>query len=199
MILFSFNSCKSALEAMYGVRNVSHLDKEMVVDIISKDDVLKQQENYYLDSNFVDFCCSHFSGNYKILHDFLQPMQALYFDSSGRLISWHLNCYAGGFPNLKWNRGDVFATFPPKSPRPLTDSITLNSILPYLKKFDSLNYSKPAQVAPLTIVVFWNYQFFRQSKRLINLVVQNLKLNADKRQSRIIFVNTDLMYVNWAE
>lgn len=185
---------------MYGVRNVSKLDKEMVVDIISKDDVLKKQENYYLDSNFVDFCYSRFSGNYKIQHDFLQPMQAFYFDSLGRLLSWHLNCYAGGFPNLKWNRDNIFGTFPPKSPRPLTDSIALNSILPYLKKFGRLNYSKPAEASPLTIVVFWNYQYFRQSKRLINLVEQNLKLNVDKEQSRMIFVNTDLMkYENWVE
>ncbi|HET8573337.1 MAG TPA: hypothetical protein VFL76_05650 [Edaphocola sp.] len=198
-ILFLFSSCNSIVGAMYGERDVSKLDKKMVVGIISRDDVLKQQENYYLDSNFVDFCYSHFPENHKILHDFLQPMQALYFDSSGRLISWHLNCYAGGFPNLKWNRGDVFATFPPKSQRPVTDSVSLAVILPYLKKFDSLNlnYSKPGQSSPLTIVVFWNYQMFKQSKRLIDLVEQNLKLNADKRQPRMIFVNTDLMYVNW--
>src|SRR5690606_29371273 len=113
--------------------------------------------------------------------------QALYFDSLGHLLSWHLNCYAGGFPNLKWNRGNVFAAFPPKSPRPLTDSVSLNSVLPYLKKFDHLNYSRRAEASPLTIVVFWNYQLFRQSKRLINLVEQNLKLNADKRHPRMIF------------
>jgi len=200
MMLFSLNSCNSIVGALYGERDVSKLDKKTVIGIISKDDVLKQQENYYLDSNFADFCYSHFPENHKVLHDFLQPMQALYFDSSGRLISWHLNCYAGGFPNLKWNRGDVFATFPPKSQRPLTDSISLNSILPYLKKFEHLNYSKPIQSSPMTIVVFWNYQLFRQSKRLINLVEQNLKLNTDKRQARMIFVNTDLMkYANLVE
>lgn len=47
-------------------------------------------------------------------------------------------------------------------------------------------------------VVLWNYRYFRQSKRLVNLVEQNLKLNAGKEQSGMIFVNTDLMkYEDW--
>lgn len=199
LLLLSFNSCHSILGVIYGMKDTSKLDKEMIVDIISQNSTLKGNEEYYLDSNFVDFCYLRFSENHQILHDFLQPMQALYFDSLGNLISWHLNCYAGGFPNLKWNRGNVFATFPPKSQRSITDSVFLETILPYLKKFDKLNYSKPAQLSPLTIIIFWNYQAFRQSKRLISLVKKNLKLNVNKKQPRLIFVNTDLMYLNWED
>lgn len=194
MVLISYTSCKSILGDIYGVKDISRLDKEKVIDIIAKDGILSSNKNYYLDSTFVNYCQLRFSGNHQLLHDFLQPMQALYFDRSGNLISWHLNCYAGGFPNLKWNRGNVFSTFPPKSQRPITDSISLGTILQYLKKFEKWNYSKPTQSSQLTIVVFWNYQVFKQSKRLIDLVEKNLKLNANKERPNLIFVNTDLMY-----
>lgn len=197
VMLTLFSSCRSILGDIYGERDVSRLNEAMVENIISKDTILSNHQNYYLDSSFVNACYARFSGSRQLLHDFLQPMQALYFDSLGDLISWHLNCYAGGFPNLKWNRGNVFATFPPKSQRPVTDSISLKALQPYLRKFDKLSNYKPAQPAALTIIVFWNYQMFKQSKRLIDLVEKNLKLGGNKQMPKLVFVNTDLMYKNW--
>ena len=49
----------------------------------------------------------------KLLNNHLQMLQAMYFDRAGRLVSFHLNCYAEGFPNLKWNKYGAFNSFPP--------------------------------------------------------------------------------------
>jgi hypothetical protein len=42
-----------------------------------------------------------------------QFLQAVYYDAAGRQQSFHINCYAGGFPNLHWERNGIMAQFPP--------------------------------------------------------------------------------------
>jgi hypothetical protein len=119
----------------------------------------------------------------------LQPMQAMFFDSSGKLISYHINCFAGGYPNLNWNRNGNFDVFPAKTQAPCDSLITLSWLLPHFKpleypcvKMKDLNY---------TVIVFWSRWTGRQSRRLVEYVQKNMKLAPKETRIQILYVNTD--------
>ena len=119
----------------------------------------------------------------------LQPMQAMFFDSSGKLISYHINCYAGGYPNLNWNRNGNFDVFPAKTQAPCDSLITLSLLLPHFKplefpcvKMKDVNY---------TVIVFWSRWTGRQSRRLVEYVQKNMKLAPKETRIQIFYVNTD--------
>lgn len=120
----------------------------------------------------------------------IQPLQALYFDSTGKLICWYINCNAGGFPNLKWDRDSAFSRFPPKQQAPLDSFLTYDPLTGMINHIpDSLN-SPPISFAPTRIVVFWNRWMGRQSERLIELVQKN----AAGQKASIIYVNDDNLF-----
>jgi hypothetical protein len=130
--------------------------------------------------------------NPALAKNLLQPIQAMYFDSTGKLISYHINCYAGGYPNLNWNRNGNFDVFPAKTQAPCDSSITLSWILPHLKplelpcvKIKDLNY---------TVVVFWSRWTGRQSRHLVEFVQKNLKLASKATRIQIMYVNTDEIF-----
>ena len=59
-------------------------------------------DGYELDTSYYAFLLSHDKARYKEqINNHYQPLQALYFDKSGQLQSFQINCYAGGFPNLQ--------------------------------------------------------------------------------------------------
>lgn len=142
--------------------------------------------------SFVDEIEKIDSVNPKLAQDLLQPIQAMYFDSSGRLISYHINCYAGGYPNLNWNRSGNFDVFPVKTNAPCDSLVTLSWLLPFLKsveypcvKIKDLDY---------TVVVFWSRFTGRQSRHLVEFVQENLKLASKETRIQIMYVNTDEVF-----
>lgn len=132
------------------------------------------------------------SVNPKLAKDLLQPIQAMYFDSSERLISYHINCNAGGYPNLNWNRFGNFDVFPAKTNAPCDSLVTLSWLLPFLNpveypcvKIKDLDY---------TVVVFWSRFTGRQSRHLVEFVQENLKLASKETRIQIMYVNTDEVF-----
>ena len=130
--------------------------------------------------------------NPKLAKDLLQPIQAMYFDASGKLISYHINCYAGGYPNLNWNRNGNFDVFPAKTQAPCDSLMTLSWLLAHLKpveypcvKMKDLDY---------TVVVFWSRWTGRQSRHLVEYVQKNLKLASKETRIQIMYVNTDEVF-----
>jgi hypothetical protein len=128
----------------------------------------------------------------KLAQDLLQPIQAMYFDSSGKLISYHINCYAGGYPNLNWNRFGNFDVFPAKTNAPCDSLVTLSWLLPFLKpveypcvKIKDLDY---------TVVVFWSRFTGRQSRHLVEFIQKNIKLASKETRIQIMYVNTDEVF-----
>lgn len=128
----------------------------------------------------------------KLAKDLLQPIQAMYFDASGKLISYHINCYAGGYPNLNWNRDGKFEVFPAKTQASCDSLVSLTWLLPFLKpveypcvKIKNLDY---------TVVVFWSRWTGRQSRHLVELVQKNLKLASKDTRIQIMYVNTDEVF-----
>ncbi len=152
-------------------------------------DAIKQLKFFFpTDSLMADYNSGN--SNPKI-NDYLQPMQACYYDSTGKLISWFINCYAGGFPNLKWNKTGAFnQSFPPMPTMAPLD--TLQNLTQQLSLFIPVGKSEidSSTLATYTVVVYWSKTFGRQSKRLVKLVNKNLKLGQGKN-IRLYYVNGD--------
>jgi hypothetical protein len=61
-----------------------------------------------------------------------QPLQALYYNANGELSRFYVNCYAGGFPQLKWNRNGILNTFPPQHQAPVDSILSLKTLSNFL-------------------------------------------------------------------
>jgi hypothetical protein len=150
-------------------------------------------ENYELDTAFISLLSSLDTNKYKIQKkNHSQPLQALYYDKTGKLMSFQNNCYAGGFPNLNWNRNGILTTFPPGQQAPIDSIFSLDLQLKYLKlldhtekfSFDNSDY---------IVIVYWNRFMGRQSKRFIRFVQENSKI-AKGENVKILYANTDNVF-----
>ena len=193
-LIFSLTltSCSKVFLGIYGMKNISHVDEKVILKYGKKYNIPKQ-DSYELDTSYFSFLFSLDTIKYKSqIKNHYQPLQALYYDKDGYLRSFHINCYAGGFPNLKWDRNEIFSTFLPKEQAPIDSIVTLDTQLKYLQQLsqtekfsiDSLDY---------IIIVYWNRFMGRQSKRLIKFVQENEKLAIEKKV-KIIYVNTDNLF-----
>lgn len=153
-------------------------------------------KSFLLDTSFLTFARNIDTTQKEIINNHLQPLQALYFDKSGRLVSYHINCNAVGFPNLKWNKDGLFDTFPPKKRAPVDSLLTFKELLQFVRTFDNKavdpsGYAK----ADYNVVVFWSVFTGRQSKRFIELIKSNEKL-AKGKSVNVLFVNNDYLFVS---
>lgn len=209
LIIFSLlavflSSCNSIMMSFYGIKNPQTISDNEILYFAEKK--INTTENLYkIDSTFVKYInsfsnivdtswyCSINDTNQcksknRVQYDLQQPIQAMYFDKKGKLISYFTNCYAGGFPNLNWNKDNNFETFPPKSLANIHNDIIYNEIYPYLKV---INNNQNENEVDYIIIVFWNKFIQRQSLRLINLIQKNA---ADKNV-KIIYVNNNNFFV----
>jgi len=123
-----------------------------------------------------------------------QPLQILFFNREGKLVSFLNNCYAGGFPNLKWNRDHNLDTVPAKSTVPPDSLLTLHQLVDLISDLNG-NAVDPRSLADndYTVAVFWMTGFGRQSKRLIRMV--NEKYNSGNvLTGRVLFINDDGLF-----
>ncbi len=127
-----------------------------------------------------------------MISKYQQPLQAMYFDEEGKLVSFHNNCYAGGFPLLRWNKDGQFDKFIPTTTIPVTDTaLNLELLFRYLEPSDK---PTPFEKSKWTVVVFWCDFMLKQSKELIKITKRNLLLD-NSHSARILFVNTDNCFV----
>lgn len=120
----------------------------------------------------------------------VEPLQLLYYNAQGELVSFHINCYTGGFPNLKWDRDRAMQTFVPKQQAPLDNLLPLDSLYKYIlpsQHTETFSASKN----DYTVVVFWADYMGRQSKRLIKYAKKNVALAPKDNQVKVIYVNVD--------
>lgn len=171
--------------------------------VLPKDEILKQgskynipeNDSYELDSSFVEYLFSLDSIKYKIEQkNHFQPLQALYYDHTDQLKSFHINCNAGGFPNLKWNRFGTFDEFIPKQQTPLDSILPLQKHLEYFVPL-KINSSEEIIDFDFIIIIYWSRFMGRQSKRLIKVVQENVAQN-NTYKTKIIYVNNDNIFAN---
>jgi hypothetical protein len=107
-------------------------------------------------------------GDNQLLHDLYQPIQMMVYDSNHVLKSWEINCYAPGFPNLKWEKYINFDTIPPTPLR-------ANPYLEVLNKNVGFDFIVDLQGSKIALNKDYDYLFIayyslglrRQSKRLL--------------------------------
>jgi hypothetical protein len=178
-----------------GLHETKTLDKKTIQEYAEKNKI-PAADNFELDSMYIRFINSIDTLRYPVERkNHYQPLQALYYDQQGKLQAFIINCYARGFPNLKWNRGGIFDTFLPKQQAPV------DSILPL---YEHLKFIRPLPGAQrfvfgqneYTIIVYWNHFMGRQSRHLVEEVQKNLKL-AGNRKVRVIYVNNDNFFAKY--
>lgn len=194
LLFFGITSCSSIFTGMYGMKKTKIVDENTIARFAEKYNI-PASNNYEIDTAYFSYLFSLDTTQFKEeIKNHYQPLQALYYDNSGELKSFQVNCYAGGFPNLQWDRNEIMTTFPPKQQAPIDSIIPLETHLKYLKplsqteKIQTDNYD-------YIVIVHWNRFMGRQSKRLIRFVQDNRKTASDKNV-KIIYANTDNLFVD---
>jgi hypothetical protein len=187
--LTSLASCSLILSSAYGIKGVKTIDEKTIILYGNKYDI-PISNIYELDTSYYSFLRSEKTKNNSIrIKDHYQPLQALYFDSTGYAQSYQVNCWAGGFPNLNWDRDSILTTFPPKMQAPLDSLLTLDLQLSFLQPL-SVTGSFSVQDYDWVVVVYWNRYMGRQSKRFVRVIQDNSELES-KSKVKIIYVNND--------
>ena len=186
---FIFTSCTPVMLGLFGMKNSKTVDENTINRYSDKYNI-PLVDNYELDTSYISFLYSHDTAKYKSqIKNHYQPLQALYYDRSGHLQSFQVNCYAGGFPNLKWDRNGIMTEFPPKQQAQLDNLVPFEKQLKYLKPLSQTESFSESHY-DYFVIVYWSRFMGRQSKRLIEIVQENSKLASDKK-IKIIYANTD--------
>lgn len=188
LILSLFDSCQSIMFSIYGIREPQRMSQENIV-IKGKRYNINQEDIHIIDFSFFTFLDS-INRNainipiYDVIQNHCQPLQVMVFDSINRLCSYHTNCYAEGFPNLKWEGFDVF---PPTTATPIDTIITFDILKAHISHSqDSIIKNQKNY----TVIVFWTTFMGRQSKRLITLMQQKIP----KDKAKLIYINIDALF-----
>ena len=198
----------SPIMGIYGIRTPKELSEKRIYNHSNRLSI-PENEVYQLDTSYYSFLLSldtikddtlssdellQEKRNIKNqIKNHYQPLQALYFNKFGQLVSFQINCYAGGFPNLEWDRDSILTSFPPKVQAPLDSLVADSTLLRYL-----LPMSNSSEVtigeSDYVIFVFWCKFMGRQNKRFIRFIQENNKLSAENNV-KFVYINVDNFYV----
>ena len=157
---------------------------------------LPKEKTFRLDTNYIRYLFSFDTTRYADqIKNHYQPIQALYYDRNGQLVSFHINCYASaGIPgdsDLNWNQQNAFASFVPRTVAPVDSMLPLTQHLSFIK---TLGY-KPIDTTGFaafdyTVIVYWSKHYLgvKNSKNLIKIVSDNVALAGNKKVN-VIYVN----------
>ena len=196
LVLLALSSCSPVLMKMYGIRNPEHLNTATIAKT-AKQYGVPEKDLFVLDSSYLSFIFSQDSSKYIAqIKNHSQPLQALYFDKSKNFVSYYINCRAGGFPNLKWNRNGMLDTFLPHTQTPLDNIISFKQHLKFIRTLKNESVSTDTTNSDYYVIVYWNKFMGRQSKRLIQSIKENVKLSG--KSKKMYYVNTDNAYIEKA-
>lgn len=184
------SSCTSLFLGLYGMKTPKQLDNKQLQKEATRQGI-PIESVFRIDTNYWAYLEKYDSTFNVQVKNHSQPLQALYFDQNGQLFRFYVNCYAGGFPNLKWNRIGGFNQFPPLPQAPIDSLFQLNDVTAFILP---LSNGEAKTSGDTTIVVFWNRMMGRQSKRFIKFVKENAQLSLLPVQ--MLFVNTDDLFLN---
>lgn len=199
-ILLILSSCSPIL-GIYGVHNPKEINEQKITQY-SERHGMPNADLFELDSSYFSYLAAiELNSKDPLMTDSLkrkelknqvknhyQPLQALYFNKKGELESFQINCYAGGFPNLNWDRDSILTTFPPKFQAPLDSILSESKLISFLH---TLGNSAEIKLGAhdYIVYVFWNKFMGRQNKRFINFLQENSKLS--KENIRVVYINMD--------
>lgn len=190
LVLILFSGCSGIARAMMGIKKSKPLTEKRIARL-GKRYGIAADEAYQLDTAYLPYVLSLDTSKYKLqIKNHYQPLQALYYEPSGRLVFFYPNCYAGGFPNLNWNRAGTFETFLPRQQAPADSLVPLAKHAGFINDLNGEKIKLDTSPYDYIILVHWNRMMSRQSKRLIRYVRKNAKLAAGKK-IKFVFVNND--------
>ncbi len=176
---------------MYGIKDVKENDSARIEKFITENNYSKYT-NMVLQKPYSKFIRDKFQNDSTLIRYYLQPIQALYYNTKDSLISYHVNCNAGGFPNLKWDRNGYFNSYPPKTQTVVDENFVLSDIIPFLKDFKTSNQPTIKEGSNSRIIVIYSLMMERQSKNLIDFIVSNYSVA--KETPDLYLVNIDNLY-----
>lgn len=157
---------------------------------------LPKEKTFRLDTSYISYLFSFDTTKYADqVKNHYQPLQALYYNKSGQLVSFHINCYASNVPDnedLNWNQENAFASFIPKTVAPVDSILPLSRHLSFIRTFNH----KPIDTTGFSsfdyiIIIHWSKRWRnKDSKNLIEIVSDNAGLATNKKLN-IIYVNSD--------
>jgi hypothetical protein len=155
---------------------------------------IPEDNTFILDTSFESYFRKVGKVQEQIAHDHLQPLQVSVYNAKGDFIFFHINCYASGFPNLKWNDKGQFDSIPPHGgvfPDTTMDKVRHLSMILNFKIHQTVSddFSKYDYL----FIVHWNIFWKRQSKRLVKFLEQYKAMHPDFN-IKIIYVNNDNLY-----
>jgi len=180
------SGCSKILSNIAGLNEKKAVDEKTIL-LLSKENNIPTEDSFQLDTLYFSFLSVVYNASQRNNH--YQPLQALYYDKEGLLCVFIVNCYAGGFPNLKWNRNHALETFLPKQQAPVDSVLHLNLHLQFLKPMAGAKKIS-ASYNDYTLVVYWSRFMGRQSTRFIKAIQKNSKL-AQGKKVRVVYVNND--------
>lgn len=189
----ALNSCYPIM-AIYGIKTPKRINQKQI-EQISKRFELPPADVFELDTNFYSFLNFYDTTIFKLsIKNHKQPLQALYFNENAKLTSYQINCYAGGFPNINWERDSIFSAFPPKQQAPID---TLVSVYAQIKFLKPLTHSEKIQLDndEYLVFVYWSKFMGRQTKRFLKLIEKNKSFSLNEK-IRVIYINNDNSFVD---
>ncbi len=195
VFILSLGACSPIFNALYGIKNIKPMSDAKIITQ-AKEYKIPLEKVYQLDTSYTHYLKSFDStAHAQTVKNHYQPLQIIYFDATNQMVSYYANCYAGGFPNLNWNRFDGFSSFPPKTLAPLDTLFSVNKLLSYQLKVGSTQDSTQQSNYDYLVLVYWNRFLGRQSKRMIKLVQDNLKLSQSNK-IKVVYINNDNFFLN---
>lgn len=196
VIVLLLTSCSFIVNRMVGIRTVKIMDDKTITAAAQHFDI-PLKHVYAVDTNYLHALKTN-QQKYSptALNNHLQPLQALYFINGQYPESFQVNCYAGGLPNLNWERDGIMESFPPKIQAPLDSVVSKNELLRMIKKLNGVDYSETITSGPL-VVVFWTKFMQNHTKAFIPIVQKNLRLSPVPVQ--VIYVNADNLFAQLEE
>ena len=188
-----FSSCSALMYKIMGVKQPYDYDLEVITAYSSKFGI-PDSNSYLLDTTYMHDILQLCKNDTLLRNNLMQPLQIRFYQRSDTLLSLHLNCTAGGFPNLKWNKRGQLETLPPNFTVEVDTCILFCKDLKYLTPISndchSFDYYNNADY---NIILFWSVFMNRQSKILIR-EIQNYQKHFPDKKMNVLYVNTDKIF-----
>ena len=193
-----FSSCSALMFSLMGIKQPAECNMEEIIAYSNKFGI-PNNSSYYLDTTYLYDLLHSGKNDTTLYNNLMQPLQIRFYQKTNTLLSLHLNCTAGGFPNLKWNKRGQLDTIPPRYSVSIDTCLLFSKDLKYLIPIgNNHNPDKDYTTADYNIILFWSVFMNRQSKILIREIQNYQKRFPDKKIS-ILYVNTDNVYSKMAK
>ena len=187
------SSCQAVFTGICGIREPRPLAADLP-QLAAAYGIPEGSRTAVLDTSFRRVLRQMHRQDSSVAKNHWQFLQAVYYDAAGRQQSFHINCYAGGFPNLQWERDGIMARFPPGQQAPRDSALSLAEHLRHIYAAGAPIPAPAPSSTDYTVVVHWSRFMTRQSRHLIQAVRRNVALAPAGTRVALVFVNTDDFY-----